>query len=234
MSTDVTGANQLLALIPSRDRDAFAAHGEVVPLIKGQDLARAGDTVAYCWFPTAGLASVIAADEDGEEAEVGIIGREGMVNSGALLGSQRSAMRVLVQVGGSALRVDIQTVLSSASQSSACLVVLTAFHQSLAVQAAYSALAYAKYPIVKRLARWVLMCADRVGDDDIDLTHEALSIMLGVRRAGVTVALQALAQKGAIVRQRGVLRIVDRSILLAIGGSGYGPAEDEYRRLVHP
>ena len=155
-----------------------------------------------------------------------------MVNSGVLVGSRRSAMRVLVQIGGSALQVDIQTVLSAASKSSACLAVLTAFHQSLAVQAAYSALAYAKYPIVKRLARWVLMCADRVGDDSIDLTHDALAIMLGVRRAGVTVALHALAQKGAIVQQRGVLRIVDRSRLLAIAGAGYGPAEDEYRHLL--
>lgn len=232
MSEDAT--NRLLALIPSEDRDVFATHGEVVELIKGQDLARAGDTVAYCWFPTAGLVSVIAADENGDEAEVGIIGREGMVSSGALLGSRRSAMRVLVQIGGSALRVDIQTVLSAASESTACRAVLTAFAQSLAVQAAYSALAYAKYPIVKRLARWVLMCADRVGDDSIDLTHEALSIMLGVRRAGVTVALQALAEDGAIGRQRGILRVVDRSRLLAIAGAGYGPAEDEYRHLLHP
>ena len=201
-------------------------------MVKGKELARAGDPIVSCWFPFSGLISIIAADEDGHEAEVGIIGHEGMVGSGTLVGSRRSAMRVLVQIGGPALRVDARTVLSVAARSRECLTVLTAFHQSLAIQAAYSALAYARYPIIKRLARWMLMCADRVSDN-IDLTHETLAIMLGVRRAGVSVALQMLEQKGAITRQRGVLRITDRSALLVLAGAGYGAAENEYRHLLH-
>ena len=227
-----SGSNRLFACLPPENRDAFAAHGEVVPLVKGHELARAGDLIVSCWFPFSGLVSVIAADEDGNEAEVGIIGHEGMVGSGTLVGSRRSAMRLLIQIGGSALRVDARTVMSVAAGSHECLAVLTAFHQSLAIQAAYSALAYAQYPIVKRLARWMLMCADRVGDN-IDLTHETLAIMLGVRRAGVTVALQTLETKGAITRQRGVLRIADRSALLVLASSGYGSAEEEYRHLLH-
>ena len=232
MLADSNELNQLLALVPSEDKDAFTTHSEVVPLVKGRELARAGDLIVSCWFPFSGLVSVIAADEDGNEAEVGIIGHEGMVGSGTLVGSRRSAMRLLVQIGGSALRVDARTVLSVTARSRECLAVLAAFHQSLAIQVAYSALAYAQYPIVKRLARWLLMCADRVGDN-IDLTHETLAIMLGVRRAGVTVAIQTLEQKGAIARGRGVLHIADRSALLDLAGSGYGSTEEEYRQLLH-
>ena len=219
-------------MLPLDVVEELTRRGEIVILVKGTDLTRAGDLIAFCWFPLSGLASVIASDEDDHEAEVGVIGYEGMVNSGVLVGSVQSAMRVLVQLGGSALRVDAGVVVAAAAKSTQCHDLFKAFHQSLAIQAAYSALAYAQYPIIKRLARWLLMCADRVGDEHIDLTHDALSIMLGVRRAGVTVAINTLEQSGAIVGRRGALSIVDRSMLLAIAGSGYGQAEAEYRLLV--
>jgi CRP-like cAMP-binding protein len=224
--------NQLLSLLSIHDLDAVAHLGAVVQLPKDTDLARAGESIEYCWFPYCGLATIIASDDDGSEAEVGVIGSEGMVNGGVLMGSRQSAMRILVQISGKALRVDARTVVSAARTSHECSKLLLAYHQALAVQCAFSALAYAQYPIEKRLARWVLMCADRVGDDHVDLTHEALSLMLGVRRAGITVALNALADRGAIVTRRGGLQVVDRAALLALAGNGYGPAEAEYRRLV--
>ncbi|WP_419816161.1 Crp/Fnr family transcriptional regulator [Glacieibacterium sp.] len=232
MTTSDDGTNRLLSLMATQDSAALAARGEVVALVKGSDLARAGDVIDYCWFPLSGLASIIAADGDGNEAEVGVVGHDGMVNSSVLTGSRRSPMRVLVQLGGSALRIDARMVLALTGKSPDSLSLLMAFHQSLTIQASYSALAYARYPIIKRLARWMLMCANRVGEDHIDLTHDALSIMLGVRRAGVTVALRALEQEGAVGRRRGDLSIVNRPILLAIAGAGYGGAETEYRRLL--
>jgi CRP-like cAMP-binding protein len=227
-----TNTNRLLSLLSPGDYEAISVRGSVVDLAKDTDLARAGDLIEYCWFPLSGLASVIASDSDGHEAEVGVIGFEGMVNGSVLMGSRRSAMRILVQIGGTGLRVDATTVISTVQASDECSKLFAAYHQALAVQCAYSALAYAQYPIEKRLARWVLMCADRVGDDHVDLTHEALSIMLGVRRAGVTVALNALVDRGAIVTRRGGLRVVDRTALLGLAGNGYGPAEAEYQLLV--
>jgi len=226
------GENRLLSLLSIDDSDALTSRGDVVALVKGTDLARAGDVIEYCWFPLSGMASVITSDEEDHQAEVGVVGNDGMVNSGVLTGGRYSSMRVLVQIGGSALRIDARTILAVTARSASCLSLFTAFHQSLMIQAAYSALAYAQYSIVKRLARWLLMCADRVGEERIDLTHDALSIMLGVRRAGVTDALKTLEEAGAVVRQRGRLSILHRPTLLGIAGSGYGPAEAEYRHLV--
>ena len=225
-------SNLLLSMLSTSDYNAVANRGAVVDLPLGTDLAIAGGPIAFCWFPYTGLVSVIASDGDGNEAEIGIIGADGMVNSGVLVGSQQSPMRALVQIAGSALRVDARTIRTAAAASADCLRLMLAYNHALSIQTAYSALAYAQYSIEKRLARWTLMCADRVGEDRVDLTHDALSIMLGVRRAGVTVALHNLVKKGAITTRRGGLSIADRPTLLQIAGAGYGAAEAEYQRIV--
>ena len=227
-------SNLLLSLLSPADYDAATNRGAVVDMVLGTDLAAAGDPIHFCWFPLSGLASVIAEDTDGRQAEVGMIGYEGMVNGGAVIGNEQSTMRVLVQVAGKALKVDSRNVTRLAGSSLPFLKLMLAFNNAFALQAAFSALAYSQYPIPQRLARWALMCGDRVGDDHIDLTHEALSIMLGVRRAGVTVALHTLVKMGAISTRRGGQSIRDRSLLLGIAGAGYGPPETEYKRLVTP
>ena len=224
--------NLLLSMLSASDYSAIAAHSAVVDLVAGRDLAAAGDLITHCWFPLSGLASVIAEDGDGRDAEVGIVGYDGIVNGSATLGRDHSAMRILVQVAGTAVRVEARFVLSLADKSEAFFRLIMAYEHALAVQAAFSGLAYARYPIHQRLARWMLMCGDRVGDDHIDLTHDALSIMLGVRRAGVTIALQDLVTKGAIVSRRGGQSIADRPLLERLAGAGYGAAEAEYRRMV--
>ena len=232
MSNHSETSNQLLHSLSELDGSALAARTTAVELIQGLDLARAGEPIVSCWFPLSGLVSVIAADADGKEAEVGVIGREGMVNSGVMFGGMESPMRVLVQIAGRALRVDAKYMVTVASKSEGVQSLIGAYGQALAAQAAFSALAYAQYTIPKRLARWALMCGDRVGDANIGLTHDALSIMLGIRRASITVAIQALARTGAIATRRGGFAIIDRAVLQDIAGAAYGPSEVEYRRVV--
>jgi len=99
---------------------------------------------------------------------------------------------------------------------------------------ALTAAANATCELAERCARWLLMCDDRLQSDRIELTHEFLSMMLAVRRSGVTVTLQALQETGAIRASRGVITISDRSRLEEIAGDCYGPAEAEYQRLIAP
>ena len=228
------GFNVLLSLLSASDYDALAGRSTVVDLVLGRDLALAGEPITYCWFPLSGLASVIAMDSNGSQAEVGIIGYDGVVNGHVAPWNQQSTMRILVQIAGSALRIEARHLIALASESSDVANLIAAYGHSLAQQAAFSALAFSQYSIEQRLARWALMCGDRVGDDHIDLTHNALSIMLGVRRAGVTVALRQLADMGAIAVRRGGHSIRNRAILVGVAGAGYGPAEFEYKRLVTP
>ena len=220
-------ANLLLAALSPPDCSALTEHGVVVDLVRGHDLALAGDSIEYCWFPLSGLASVIATDRDDKEAEVGVIGCDGMVNGSVIFGTHHSPMRIWVQIAGSALRVDKRVVVAATRDRNAIFKLIAEYNHALAVQAAFSALAYAQYTLPQRLARWALMCADRVGDGNVDLTHEALSIMLGVRRAGVTVAIHALTAKGAIAPRRGGFSIIDRPVLMQIAGAGYQPSESQ-------
>jgi len=104
--------------------------------------------------------------------------------------------------------------------------------QAFMVQMGQTALANGSFSLEQRLARWLLMCHDRVDGNDLATTHEFLSLMLGVRRAGVTVALQAFEERGLIATQRGQVTVLNRARLEAVAGDSYGAAEAEYERLI--
>jgi CRP-like cAMP-binding protein len=99
------------------------------------------------------------------------------------------------------------------------------------VQSAYTAAANGRNLIEERLARWILMAHDRIGTDDMALTHEFLAMMLGVRRPGVTITLKLLERAGLIVTGRGVISIIDRKGLEQISNGAYGEPEAEFKRL---
>jgi CRP-like cAMP-binding protein len=111
---------------------------------------------------------------------------------------------------------------------------LLRYVQTLLIQTAQSAVANARYQIEARLARWLLMCHDRVEGDEIALTHEFMAMMIGAQRSGVTVALHILEGAAMIRSKRGRVIILDREKLEDLAGDSYGPAEAEYRRLIAP
>jgi CRP-like cAMP-binding protein len=104
--------------------------------------------------------------------------------------------------------------------------------EAFQVQVAHTALSHGSYTIEERLARWLLMCHDRLDGDDLPLVHEFLALMLGVRRSGVTLALQILEGAGVIHAKRGLITVHDRAKLQEIAGGSYGVPEVEYRRLI--
>ena len=109
---------------------------------------------------------------------------------------------------------------------------LLRFVQAFTIQTAQTALSNGCHVIEQRLARWLLMCHDRVDGDELATTHEFLSLMLGVRRAGVTLALQALEDRGLISTKRGQITVLNRAKLEAVAGDSYGVPEAEYARLI--
>jgi hypothetical protein len=109
---------------------------------------------------------------------------------------------------------------------------LLKFVQAFGVQTAHTAICNAQSKLDERLARWLLMAQDRVQGDILPLTHEFLSVMLGVRRPGVTVALEALRERGLISYRRGEITIKDRKGIAGVAGDAYGTPESEYRRLI--
>jgi CRP-like cAMP-binding protein len=141
----------------------------------------------------------------------------------------------MVQVGDPAThRISSDRLLEACDASASLRRLLTRYVHSLSIQASMTAASNARYALPERLARWLLMCHDRTDHDRMELTHEFLSMMLAVRRSGVTVTLHTLESTGAIRSERGVVLITNRSRLEEIAGDSYGEAEAEYRRLVGP
>jgi CRP-like cAMP-binding protein len=196
-------------------------------------VAVAGTPIDEIYFPESGLASIIARTSDGRAAEVGLYGRDGFSGGSLMLGVLHTPHEQVVQMAGSALRIDAVDLISAAAESSSLKSVLLKYVHVAAIQTGYTALANGAYDIQERLARWLLMCDDRA-DDGVRLTHEFLAIMLSVRRASVTVALQTFEAAGLIRADRGLIVLLDRLKLEEVAGESYGAPEAEYVRLIGP
>ena len=164
---------------------------------------------------------------------MGLIGCEGVSGLSVILGSDRSPLRTYMQVAGSGLSIPSNKLLAVIGESPTLNLLLLRYAQAFTVQTTYTAAANAKAKIDVRLARWLLMAHDRVPKNAIPLTHEFLSIMLGVRRAGVTDCLRAFAKRGLIHSPKAsLIELVDRKGLEHIAGQYYGAPEREYKRLM--
>ena len=224
--------NRLLRCLSGADFELLRPHLTLVDLADSQSLIEPDALIGYSWFPESGLCSLIAATPAGRQVEVGVIGRDGVVDISVAHGTNRTPLQCFVQISGSAWRVRADTLRRVADGSPSLDQLLLSYAQTIFIQVAHTALANASHPIAQRLARWLLMSDDRIEADEIYLTHERLSLMLGVRRAGVTVAIQTLEKNGLISARRGAIAIADRQRLEAFAGDGYGTPEAEYKRLI--
>lgn len=224
--------NILLAAMRAEDADALLARSEHAELNVYDMLERPNVPITHVYFPENGVVSVVVTAPDGRQIEAGVIGREGMTGLSATLSSDRSPHRTFVQMKGAATRVDVDTFRSVLDGSPHLRQIINRYSHALNTQIAYTALANAKATIEERLARWLLMCEDRIGTPDLRLTHEFLSLMLGARRPGVTDALHILEGKHFIKSIRGVCTVIDRKGLIDLVGGIYGVPEAEYERLI--
>lgn len=227
-----TTRNQLLSALGAEDFAALAREMTCVELARGETLIEADTHVPYAWFPESGVCSMIATSAAGKQAEIGLIGREGLVDTTVVHGTDRTPLTAVMQVAGTAWRIRADLLMRIQAERPRMHALLLAYAQSFFVQSANTALSYAAYSIPQRLARWLLMTQDRLDDDRVPLTHERFALMLGVRRAGVTVAVQALERGGLVEAQRGAIRVVDRARLRDYAGDSYGSPEAEHERLL--
>ena len=209
-------------------------HLDPVPLPKGTVVVHPGEPIEYAYFPESGLASVVSGAGERRRAEVGLFGIEGMVSTALVLGADRTPQETFLQVGGTWLRIGAEILTRAMRQSPALQSVLLRYVQTFLLTLAQTALANGSYKIEERLARWLLMCHDRLDGDDLPLTHEFLSLMLAVHRPGVTMAVHVLEGDGMIRARRGVITVLDRGKLEEVAGEIYGVTEAEYERLIGP
>lgn len=201
--------NRLLASLPHRDYRRLATYLEVVPLTFRQVLHESGTSFRHVYFPYRGVVSLVSMVGGGKGAEVGLIGNEGVVGASAALGIVVSPLRAVVQGSGVAARISSRRLRSEMNSRGSWYRELFRFSQELVSQAAQTAACNRFHSAEQRLARWLLMTRDRVGSDQLHFTHQFLSVMLGVRRTGVTAAAANLRKRGLISYSRGNLTVLD-------------------------
>ena len=224
--------NQLLAAMSAADFASLQPHLKPVPMALLKDMERPNQQIETVYFMETGIASVVAVQPDETRVEVGLIGREGMSGMAVVLGGNQSPHATYIQVAGAGQRITAKELRKAMSASQTLHSVLLKFVQVFMVQTAHTAIANARGHIDQRLARWILMAHDRTGDNTLPLTHEFLSLMLGVRRAGVTEALQSLRGRKLIENGRNKIVVRNRKGIERIAGGSYGTPEKEYRRLI--
>ena len=232
MSPPSVPRNRLLAALKPADLHLLRPHLSPVTLKLRQDLEKPNIKIEDLYFLDAGIASVVAVHKRKERVEVGLIGCDGMSGTAIVLGSRSSPHSCYLQVAGKEQHVSADALRKAMDASKTLHELLLKYVQTFMVQTAHTAIANAQAKIHERLARWILMADDRVSDDVLPLTHEFLSLMLGVRRAGVTEALQSLARRRLIKAGRGEIAVLDRKGIERVAGDFYGVPEAEYRRLI--
>lgn len=230
-----TARNRLLRALSAADFTLLQPHLQSIVTELRQPLIAANRPIQHLFFPESGFASIVTHGSGGR-VEVGIIGREGLVGaSPVLLGTDRTPHEHFVQNAGEMLCIEVEHLTAAVEQSPSLRKLLLRFVQVQLIQTAQTAqtaFANATYTMEVRLARWLLMCQDRLGSDELRLTHEFLSLMLGAQRSSTTLAVQALEGHGLIKAQRGRITVLDRQALMAAADDGYGLAEAEYARLI--
>jgi len=221
--------NQLLAALPKKDYQALHPYLEEIPLVFDELLYRPNMLISDVYFPNSGIVSLLAAVNERSTLEVGLVGNEGMVGLGVFLGVDSSLNRAVVQGAGSAMKMKATVLRRECNNGGILPQLLRRYSHSVLTQITQSAVCNRFHSMDARLARWLLMTHDRMGEDEFQITQEFLSNMLGVRREGVSIAAGDLQRRKLIRYSRGRLEVLDRPGLEATSCGCYEIIRSETR-----
>jgi CRP-like cAMP-binding protein len=205
--------NEILLSLPQDEREILFPKLEFVRLGQHQVLHESNDTLKSGHFCDTGMVSIMSTFSDGESVEVGLVGKEGFIGLPLVAGFQTSQFREIVQFEATAFRIDAATFRTVLAECPTLAQKIQQFAQVSAMEAMQIAACNQLHDVQERFARWLLMCADRIGSCDLPLTQELLSQMLGTRRSSVTVAAGILQKLGLIGLKRGTISILNRPML---------------------
>jgi CRP-like cAMP-binding protein len=224
--------NGLLAALPASEFKRLRPSLQHVDLPLREVISAAGNVITHAYFVEDGVVSVVQPLADGVAVEVGLIGREGFVGVPLVLGSRTSPAEANVQLKASALRITAKALREAMQRNKTLNSLLLCFTHAFHIQVTQTAACNGRHDLQQRLARWLLAARDRSDSDQLPLSHEFLAMMLGRRRAGVTVALGSMKRAGFIKNHRGQIQIVDRRGLEKVACECYRLIRDEYRRML--
>jgi CRP-like cAMP-binding protein len=214
--------NRLLLSIPHQEYDVLLPQLEFVDLTLRQRLHESSDGLEYGYFLNVGLASLVIITRDGRSVEVGIVGREGFIGTPLAAGLNRTPYGACVQAKGNGVRIKAEVLEVTLSETPNLRLRLNQYAQIQGMQVAQLAACNRLHEIDQRLARWLLMCQDRICSDLLPMTHEFFAEMLGTGRPTVSTAAAVLQRAGYIEYARGTVKITDRRGLEEAACECYG------------
>jgi CRP-like cAMP-binding protein len=223
--------NRILASLSKDTHALLQPQLHDVTLAARDRLEVPGRNIEHAYFIESGIAATVAASGR-KQIAVGLIGCEGATGIPVFLGSVRSPNSTVMIAEGRARRIDAEELTDILMRLPELKALLLRYCAAFFAQAAQTALSNATSLIEQRVARWMLMTSDRFSERNIPLTHDTISFLLGIRRAGVTVAIDRMAHLGLLEIGRGWINILDRSGIEEIAGSDYGGPEREFARLI--
>ncbi len=203
--------NEILLDLPRNERDLVSPKLELLRLGLRHVLHEPGDTLKSAYFCNSGLISILSVFPDGKSVEVGLVGKEGFVGLPLVAGFRSATTRAVVQIEGTVFRIDGDALAIVLRQCPTLERRLQQFAQIMTMQVTQIAACNRLHEVEQRLARWLLMSADRIASNSVPLTQELLAQMLGTRRSSVTVAAGILQKAGLIAYTRGDVRITDKT-----------------------
>ena len=224
--------NRLLAALPAAELTRIMPALDHVELKLGEILHEAGGPQNYFSFPGTCIVSLIGELNNGDSAELSLIGREGGVGLALVLGGGTTTTRATVQSAGTALRWKATALQRELKFCGAVLRMMLRYTQSVWAQTAQSALCNRHHSLEQQLCRWLLLSLDRVDGSQIRMTQQLIADMLGVRREGVVLAAKKLQRRGWISYSRGVITVLNRTALEGHVCECYQAVNAEYRRLL--
>jgi CRP-like cAMP-binding protein len=225
--------NKLLATLPAEEYQRLQANLILTPLDIRQILHKEGQPIRDVYFPSGGACSLTKTMRDGQTAEVATIGSEGVIGAGVFFGDDLSASDTFAQVAGcSAYKISTEHFLAEMERRESLYNRVTRYTQALLTQVMQTTVCNGLHSAEQRCCRWLLMTCDRVGTNELKLTHEFLAIMLGVRRPTVTLIMQGLHAAGLVDTTRGTMNIVNLPGLQAASCECYESVKANFHRLL--
>lgn len=225
-------SNQLLAVLPEGEWLRWQPELELVDLKLGEVLYESGSVQNYVYFPTTAIVSLLYVTENGSSAEIAVVGFEGVVGISLYMGGETTPSRAVVQSAGQGYRLKASMIKAEFNRSGPVMHLLLRYAQALITQVSQTAVCNRHHTLQQQLCRWLLMSLDRLHGNELKMTQELISNMLGVRREGVTESALKLQAEGLISYSRGHIKVLDRKGLENRVCECYAVVKKEYDRLL--
>jgi CRP-like cAMP-binding protein len=223
--------NHLLAALAPAARERIYPQLRLVEMPLGKVLYESGDVLRHVYFPTDCIVSLLYVMEDGDSAEISVVGNDGLIGISLFMGGETTPSRAVVQSAGYAYQLSGQQLKDEFHRNGGMQVLLLRYTQALITQMAQTAVCNRHHSVDQQLCRWLLLSLDRLTSRQLVMTQELIANMLGVRREGVTDAAGKLQRLGVIQYARGQITVLDRATLEDLSCECYAVVKKETDRL---